>query len=196
MGGPRAVETFRGRFGYAIPMTQRDSGYGSGPLTAVMAPRLNRDALWQALTTGRTYATTGARILILNEYEYNILRKKTGLDQNRLLERVECIIITKGKKGSTIMSRDVPPLDVPAAQPNAAYDPTGVGDAYRAGLIKGLVRGYPWEVTGRLASLAAIYVLEHPGPQPQPYTRREFAQRYRQNFGDAPQLADFLTNDS
>ena len=139
---------------------------------------------------------TGARILILNEYEYNILRKKTGLDQNRLLERVECIIITKGKKGSTIMSRDVPPLDVPAAQPNAAYDPTGVGDAYRAGLIKGLVRGYPWEVTGRLASLAAIYVLEHPGPQPQPYTRREFAQRYRQNFGDAPQLADFLTNDS
>lgn len=135
---------------------------------------------------------TGAHILILNEYEYNILQKKTGLDETQLLERVETIIVTKGEEGSTILNRGSQHLDVPAAQPHTAYDPTGVGDAYRAGLIKGLVRGYPWQVIGRLASLAAVYVLEHPGPQPQPYTRQEFVRRYRENFGDTPALADLL----
>ncbi len=137
---------------------------------------------------------TGATILIVNEYEYSILHKKTGLGQAQLLKRVETIVVTKAKDGSTILSRDAPPLDVPAATPRAAYDPTGVGDAYRAGLIKGLVRGYPWQVTGRLASLAAVHVLEHPGPQPQPYTLEAFAQRYRENFGPTPELADLLAH--
>jgi len=142
---------------------------------------------------------TGAYILILNEYEYNILQKKTGLNENLLLERVNWIVVTKGEDGSTILGRetemgDVQHLDVPAATPRAAYDPTGVGDAYRAGLIKGLVHGYPWPVTGRLASLAAVYVLEHPGPQPLPYALKEFVGRYRENFGDTPELADLLVN--
>ncbi len=64
MGGPRAVETFRGRFGYKFAMNQRDSGYGSGPVTAVVADALARDALWEAMRQGRTYATTGARIYL------------------------------------------------------------------------------------------------------------------------------------
>ena len=143
---------------------------------------------------------TGARVLILNEYEYNILQKKTGLNETQLLGRARTIIVTKGEDGSTILSREtdtgnVQRLDVPVASPRATYDPTGVGDAYRAGLIKGLVHGYPWEITGRLASLAAVYVLEHPGPQPQPYSREEFVQRYRENFGDTPELADLFADD-
>lgn len=143
-----------------------------------------------------TEGLTGARILILNEYEYDILQKKTGLDEDRLFERVQTIIVTQGEDGSTILSRDaaagqVQRLHIPVARPQAAYDPTGVGDAYRAGLLKGLVRGYPWPVTGRIASLAAVYVLEHPGPQPLPYTRQEFVRRYRENFGNTPELADF-----
>jgi len=146
-----------------------------------------------------TAGLTGAQVLVFNEYEYSILQKKTGLSKAQLLERVKTIIVTKGKEGSTIFSGetetgDVQRLDVPAAAPRATYDPTGVGDAYRAGLIKGLVRGYPWKVTGRLASLAAVYVLEHPGPQPPPYTRQELVQRYRETFGDAPELADLLTD--
>lgn len=146
-----------------------------------------------------TRGLTGAHILILNEYEYSILRKKTGLNETQLLDRVNTIIVTKGEEGSTILNSEtgtgnIHRLDVPAAQPRAAYDPTGVGDAYRAGLIKGLVRGYPWAVTGRLASLAAVYVLEHPGPQPKPYTREQFVQRYRESFGDAPELADLLAD--
>jgi adenosine kinase len=146
-----------------------------------------------------TRGLTGAHILILNEYEYNILQKKTNLDESQLLDRVEAIIVTQGEEGSTILSRqtetgDVRRLEVPTAKPRATYDPTGVGDAYRAGLIKGLVRGYSWEVTGRVASLAAVYVLEHPGPQPQPYTHQEFVRRYRENFGDTPELTDLLAD--
>ena len=64
MGGPRAVETFRGRFGYSMTMNQRDAGYGTGPVTAVCAPELTRDALWEAMAQGRTYASTGARIYL------------------------------------------------------------------------------------------------------------------------------------
>jgi len=65
MGGPRAVETSRGRFGYSMPMKQRDSGYGTGPVTVVIAPELTRDALWHSITRGQTYATTGARIYLI-----------------------------------------------------------------------------------------------------------------------------------
>jgi adenosine kinase len=142
---------------------------------------------------------TGAYILIFNEYEYNILQKKTGLNKDQLLERVKTIVITKGEEGSTILNRNAKTggiwhVDVPAANARLTHDPTGVGDAYRAGLIKGLVHGCPWEVTGRLASLTAIYVLEHPGPQPLPYTRQEFVQRYRENFGDTPELADLFAD--
>jgi adenosine kinase len=147
----------------------------------------------EELTTG----LIGAYVLILNEYEYGILQKKTGLSEGQLLDRVQTVVVTRGEEGSTVLSRgseggDLLRLNVPAATPRAAYDPTGVGDAYRAGLIKGLVHGYPWAVTGRLASLAAVYVLEHPGPQPQPYTVQEFVERYRENFGDTPELADLL----
>ncbi len=142
---------------------------------------------------------TGAYILILNEYEYNILQKKTGLNKDQLLERVKTIVITKGEEGSTILNLNARTggiwhVDVPAANAQLIHDPTGVGDAYRAGLNKGLVHGCPWEVTGRLASLAAVYVLEHPGPQPLPYTRQEFVQRYRENFGDTPELADLFAS--
>jgi uncharacterized protein DUF3604 len=64
LGGPRAVETFRGRFGQKYPMRQRDAAFGTGPLTAVCASELTRDALWESMTTGRTYATSGARIFL------------------------------------------------------------------------------------------------------------------------------------
>ncbi|MBC7250690.1 MAG: carbohydrate kinase family protein [Anaerolineae bacterium] len=143
---------------------------------------------------------SGARILIVNEYEYSVLQKKTGLGEAQLMERVPIIIVTKGEKGSTIIvtgdeTCGVQVFDIPPARANVALDPTGVGDAYRAGLIKGLVRGYPWPVTGRVASVAAAYVLECPGPQPPPYTRAQFVARYRENFGDAPELADLLSSE-
>lgn len=134
---------------------------------------------------------TGATILILNDYEHGILQKKTELDEARLLKRVTTLIVTQGEHGSRIATRDQV-HQVPVARPVAVLEPTGVGDAYRAGLIKGLVRGYPWPVTGRIAALAAAYVIEHPGPQPPPYTRQAFVARYRETFGDTPELYDLL----
>ena len=72
--------------------------------------------------------------------------------------------------------------------PTVVLEPTGVGDAYRAGLLKGLAQGYSWPVIGRIAALAAVYVIEHPGPQPRPYSIAEFVARYRENFGDTIEL--------
>ena len=134
---------------------------------------------------------TGARVLILNDYEYSILQKKTGLDEAHLLQRVDTIIVTLGENGSRITTQEQV-IEVPVAKPHAVLEPTGVGDAYRAGLIKGLMRGYGWPVTGRIAALAAAYVIEHPGPQPQAYTLEAFVARYRENFGPAPELQDLL----
>ena len=134
----------------------------------------------------------GAYILILNDYEYSVLQKKTQLDQEQLLEQVSVIVVTLGERGSQIVTQDQV-FDIPTAPPTAILEPTGVGDAYRAGLIKGLSRGYPWPVSGRIAALAAAYVIEHPGPQPKPYTIDEFVTRYRQVFGDAPELDGWLT---
>ncbi len=76
--------------------------------------------------------------------------------------------------------------------PESLAEPTGVGDAYRAGIIKGMLHGYPWEMTGRIAALAATYTLEQYGTQSHHYSREEFVARYRRTFGDVPELKDLL----
>jgi len=134
---------------------------------------------------------TGAKVLILNDYEYSILQNKTGLNEAQLLERVETIVVTLGEQGSRIVTQDQV-YRVPVAQPYAVLEPTGVGDAYRAGLIVGMAHGFSWPVTGRIAALAAVYVIEHPGPQPKPYSLEDLVARYRANFGDTPELDELL----
>jgi len=147
-----------------------------------------------------------ARMLILNEYEYELFQKKTGLSEAEILTLTKTIVVTRGERGSTVITLDCEPedltglpdasglrvIEVPAVPPRCVSDPTGVGDAYRAGVIKGLVRGYSWETIGRLASLAATYVIETHGPQSHRYTPSEFVARYREHFGDVPELEDLL----
>jgi adenosine kinase len=132
----------------------------------------------------------GAYALTVNDYELELVKSKTGLDDAGLLGRVELLVVTRGGDGATLMSRDRR-VDVPIAEPKAIVDPTGVGDAFRGGLITGLVRGYSWEVTGRLGSLAATYCLEQAGTMNHRYTLPEFVARYRESFGDAPELNDW-----
>lgn len=131
----------------------------------------------------------GAKALVVNEYELEMIKRKTSLSEEDLVRMTETLVVTRGEHGSIIRSgqRVIP---IPPARPRRIVDPTGVGDAYRAGLVKGMLRGYPWEVAGRLGSLAAVYVLDHAGPQGHSYTLAEFVARYRENFGDAPELAD------
>jgi adenosine kinase len=133
----------------------------------------------------------GCKVLVVNDYEFEMTKNKTGLTDEEILELTETVVITRGEGGSTVTTRQGH-LEIPPIIPQPLVEPTGVGDAYRAGLIKGIVHGYSWETTGRLGSLAATYTLESYGTQNHSYTLEEFVARYRENFGDAPELADLL----
>ncbi|HSR32221.1 MAG TPA: carbohydrate kinase family protein [Anaerolineae bacterium] len=137
--------------------------------------------------------TRGARALIVNEYEFGMIKNKTGLSEEELLTLPPITIITQGEGGSTIYVGEQV-LSIPVVPPLVSAEPTGVGDAYRGGIIKGMLRGYSWETTGRIAALAATYVLEHHGTQNHRYTPEDFVRRYRQIFGDALELKDLLTD--
>ncbi len=133
----------------------------------------------------------GARLLMVNEYEFEMIREKTGLTEKDIIGQVGALIITQGEKGSTIHTQEGH-INVPVAPPAQITDPTGVGDAYRAGVVKGLALDAPWEVTGRMGAVAAAYVLEQKGAQNHRYTRAEFVARYRQHFDDAGLLDRML----
>ena len=115
----------------------------------------------------------GAFLVIVNDYEFGILRQKTELTREGLEALVPVLVVTHGAEGSTISvagpeGREV--HAVPAANlDRPAVDPTGVGDAYRAGLVRGIRIGAPWDVAGRIGSVAASIVLESLGPQPERY---------------------------
>jgi len=129
----------------------------------------------------------GARVLIVNDYEFEMIRNKTGLSHEELEHIAPTVIVTRGAQGSLIIA-DGQRIEIPAAAPRRVADPTGVGDAYRAGIIKGLLRNYSWPTTGRMASLAATYALEEHGTQNHFYTYTDFLTRYRQTFGEAAEL--------
>ncbi len=144
------------------------------------------------------HGIAGAKVLIVNDYEFEMVKKQTGLTEMDIQKMVETLVITRGEKGSVIRTT----LDqqggfrefvIPSAMPGRIAEPTGVGDAYRAGLVTGMTRGYPWEVSGRLGSVAAVYVLEQHGTQRHTFTRGQFAERYRAIFGDTPELEDFVS---
>ena len=134
----------------------------------------------------------GAAILIVNDYEFGILTTKTGLSREEIERQVPVLIVTHGPDGSAIHA----PLGsgrmihhVPAAKVEGeALDPTGVGDAYRAGLLRGLRIGASWPVAGRIGSIAAVYCLENQGPQAPRYAPEAFRARYVRNYGETPEL--------
>jgi adenosine kinase len=127
----------------------------------------------------------GAFIVICNDYELELLRQKTGLDEAGILARASTLVVTRGEHGSSILTPGGR-VDVPAVTPTRIADPTGVGDAFRGGLMKGLALGADLEVCGRLGSVAATYALEHLGGQSHSYTMSEFRARYMQHFGEWP----------
>jgi adenosine kinase len=125
---------------------------------------------------------TGATMVIVNDYELELLRQKTGLGENEILGIADTLVVTRGEAGSSVITRDGR-VDVPAVTPHAIVDPTGVGDAYRGGLMKGIALGLPYPVCARLGSVAAAYVLEHLGGLSHSYSWDEFKLRYEQHFG-------------
>jgi len=131
----------------------------------------------------------GAAVLICNDYEFGIITQKTGLTEDEILARVQTLIVTHGPEGSTIRTRENRHAVPPARLRSAPADPTGVGDAYRGALLKGMLLGLSWDVSGRVASVAAAYCLEAIGPQPPRFDPSEFLARYRENFGSSGDLA-------
>ncbi|MBI5650730.1 MAG: carbohydrate kinase family protein [Chloroflexi bacterium] len=129
----------------------------------------------------------GSALTIVNEYEFEMLKNKTGWNDDQVAHETQTLIITLGDKGSRIHA-DGKMITVPIVSARRQADPTGVGDAYRAGIIKGYLKKSAWENTGRLGSLAATYALEEYGTQNHKYTLQEFAARYRDAFGSAPDL--------
>jgi adenosine kinase len=123
-----------------------------------------------------------ARWVTVNDYEWGLLQQKTGLTVSDITAQVEALVVTQGAEGSIIYTQGRT-LTVPCAKPKAVVDPTGCGDAYRAGLIHGLLRGLDWETTGRMASLMGAIKIESRGPQNHGFSAVEFDRRYRENFG-------------
>lgn len=124
----------------------------------------------------------GARVIIANDYEYEMMHNKTGLNAADMLRHAEIVVTTRGDAGSVVRTRDAQ-YGIPIAQPRAVVDPTGAGDAYAAGFVHGLTQGFDLEVTGRIAALAAVYAIEYYGTQAHSYSHAEFAARYAENFG-------------
>ena len=111
-----------------------------------------------------------ARWVAVNDYEWGMLQQKTGLTAAEVASQVDALIVTMGAEGSIIYTQGRT-LTIPAAAPKAVVDPTGCGDAYRAGLIHGLLRGLDWETIGRTASLMGAIKIESRGPQNHRFTR-------------------------
>jgi adenosine kinase len=139
-------------------------------------PMFNAEELLHFLDLA-TYAT-------FNDYESELVQERTGLSLEQIATKVEALIITLGSKGSKIYTQGQC-IDIPSVEVKQVLDPTGCGDAYRAGLLFGLMNEYDWDVTGRIASLLGGIKIEHHGTQNHVFTLAEFKQRYQDTFGSS-----------
>jgi adenosine kinase len=124
----------------------------------------------------------GAWILIGNDYELELIQQRTECDLKALAEHCDIVVTTKGRHGSRLTTR-TEDVEAPAAPARVEVDPTGAGDAYRAGLVAGLLQGLELADAALVASLCAVYVVEQTGTVEHEYTRDEFAHRFAGAYG-------------
>lgn len=122
-----------------------------------------------------------ATYVIVNDYESKMMQEKSGLNEAEIAAKVDALIVTKGGEGASIITVDGE-ITIPSAPISEAVDPTGCGDAFRGGLLFGLLSGADWEVSGRIASLCGAIKIEKPGTQNHSFTVNEFTKRYQQAF--------------
>ncbi|HJR14277.1 MAG TPA: carbohydrate kinase family protein [Rhodanobacteraceae bacterium] len=125
-----------------------------------------------------------ASYVAVNSYEASLLSERTGWSEAGIAQRVEAYIVTHGAEGSVIHAGGAT-HEIPAARPRSVVDPTGCGDAYRAGLIHGILHGLDWPVVGRIASLMGALKIAHPGTQNHRFDAAGFAEEFRRQFGQA-----------
>ncbi len=119
--------------------------------------------------------------LTVNDYEWQLIQEQTGLSPKEVSDRVEALIITRGGEGSYIYTKDKR-YEIPSIKPGVLKDPTGCGDAYRAGLLYGLMNCMDWETTGRMASLMGMINIEENGTQNHSFSMDEFKEWFKDNF--------------
>ncbi|HEY6362109.1 MAG TPA: carbohydrate kinase family protein [Vicinamibacterales bacterium] len=124
----------------------------------------------------------GADVVICNDYEFELTRQKTGMSEADVLAVARVLIVTRGEHGCWVHEKDGR-TEVKAVVPHRIVDPTGVGDAFRGGLMKGIAAGASLQVSAQIGSVAATYALEHLGGQSHAYTFDEFRKRYEEHFG-------------
>jgi len=133
----------------------------------------------------------GAQSLFVNEYEFELLQKHTGMTASEIMRIVKVVVVTLGAKGANIhVGGELTHVD--AVPQDRIVDPTGVGDAFRGGFLAGWRKGLDWQTCGQIGGLAATYCLEQDGPQNHTFTPSEFIQRYRQHFDDKGRLDIFV----
>ena len=126
-----------------------------------------------------------ADFVAVNDYEGQMLQEKTQMRLDQIARQLKALVVTLGAKGSLIFTAGQQ-LEIPCASAASVVDPTGCGDAYRAGLLYGIASGMDWQLTGRLASLLGALKIAHRGGQNHYFTRDEIAAGFKQNFGTAP----------
>lgn len=125
----------------------------------------------------------GAEALIANDYELALIMKKTGLSEADILKETNMLVTTLGERGSRILTHEET-FEIPPAKPKSNEDPTGAGDAYRAGFIFGLLKKWPLPMVGRFAGVIACWAVEKKGTQAHTFTQDDVQSRYRENFGE------------
>lgn len=193
---------YPGAMGYASEVSFRDLGYC--PDFAMISPddpEAMTKHMRECLELGIPYAydvsfqlarlpaetilegVLGCHMLAVNDYEMGLITAKTGVTETdeRLADKI--VVVTRGEKGATIYAGGRF-YGIPVVPPRQIVDPTGAGDAFRGGLLRGMAAGWDWGVAGRMGALAATYCMEVMGPQNYTYTRAEFVARYRENFDD------------
>ena len=132
-----------------------------------------------------------AQILICNEYEFDLIIQKTGLSGEAIIASVPVVVVTLGEKGAVIYTEGQE-ISIPVFPVEHVADPTGVGDAFRSGLLFGMAAGWDWTLCGQVGALCAAYVLEQIGTQSHRFTPAEFIARFRTAFEDNDRLDTLL----
>ena len=122
-----------------------------------------------------------ATYVTVNDYESQLMQERTGLSESEMAQRVDALIVTRGAEGSTVYSSDKK-ITIPVVAVDTLSDPTGCGDAYRAGLIYGLMNDMDWETTCRIASLMGAIKIQHHGTQNHMFTLSDFKQDFKKAF--------------
>ncbi len=130
-------------------------------------------------------AIEGSHMLITNDYELELIMNATGLDKAELMEKTDMLVTTLGEEGSRVIKKGSV-INIPAVKADTVADPTGAGDAFRSGLLKGMVLGVDMETCCRLGATCASFCVEEKGTQEHAFSKEQFVTRYESAFGSCP----------